>query len=154
MANQSLVTDEIRRMIGMVGDPFLVVVERGLIKRLAKAVNDDNPLWRDREYAITNGFGDIISPPYLLLTALLGDPREGTHEICNPSLKRFLDGGGKWEFYQTIRPGDMLVVIPKFVDAYEKEGKSGKMLFLVTEVTFKNQLGEVVGKRQTTIIQY
>jgi len=48
----------------------------------------------------------------------------------------------------------MLMVIPKFADAYEKEGKSGKMLFLVTEVTFKNQLGEVIGKRQTTIIQY
>jgi hypothetical protein len=154
MVSKSLITDEITKMIGTVGDPFFVLVERGLIKRLTQAVGDDNPLYRDREYAIRSGFGDTIAPPYLLLTAFLGDPREGTHEICNPLLKRFLDGGGKWEFYKDIRPGDMLMVIPKFANAYEKEGKSGKMLFLVTEVTFKNQLGEVIGKRQTTIIQY
>ena len=150
MDDESLITDEIKNTIGKVGESYAIEIERGMIKRLTEAIGDDNPLWRDRGCAIKNGYGDIACPPALLLTLLFerGKPMEIP---IAPSLKR-LDGGGKWEFYKQIMPGDVIICTPSFANAYEKEGKAGKMLFLVSAVTWKNQLGEIVGKSEATTI--
>ncbi|MFC1939731.1 MaoC family dehydratase N-terminal domain-containing protein [Chloroflexota bacterium] len=52
---------------------------------------------------------------------------------------RHVDGGGDWEFFEPIRPGDIITVTTQIADVYERTGKSGTMLFVVFELLHKNQ---------------
>jgi len=53
-----------------------------------------------------------------------------------------------------MRLGDTISSRTRFVDVFEREGRVGKMLFLVYETTYTNQHGESVAKASYTIINY
>jgi acyl dehydratase len=57
---------------------------------------------------------------------------------------RGLNGGQRSWYFAPIRPGDVITSIATLVDAYEKEGRVGPMLFLVDESRWTNQSGELV----------
>ena len=65
-----------------------------------------------------------------------------------------LAGGSEYEYFQVVRPGDLITAKVKLADAYERERKTGKMLFLVIEITYTNQRGEVVATERSTPIRY
>jgi acyl dehydratase len=46
--------------------PYLTEATRDAIRHWAEALGDDNPLWRDAEYARTTRWGTIIAPPTML----------------------------------------------------------------------------------------
>ena len=55
-----------------------------------------------------------------------------------------MDGGTDIEFFAPIRVGDTLTARSKIVDIYQKEGRSGPLIFVVRETTYTNQNDEVV----------
>lgn len=158
MAEGSIITDEIRAMIGTGAEPVIMEVERGAIKRYADAVDDDNPLFHEVEAAKAAGYEDIICPP-----GFFGWPAKGRATIGGLSmvgsvlvkagLFRILDGGVDQEFYLPIRAGDTLTAYAKIADVRERESKSGgKMLFTTVETTYWNQNGDKVAVSRSTII--
>ncbi len=65
---------------------------------------------------------------------------------------RTLDGRMQWEFFKTIRAGDKLEATSIIKDIVGREGRTGKMAFMIREATYTNQNGDVVAKaRHTTI---
>ena len=50
--------------------------------------------------------------------------------------------------------GDVITSVVTLVDAYEKEGKLGPMMFLIDEARWTNQRGELVRLGQRTTIYY
>ena len=46
--------------------------------------------------------------------------------------------------------GDTITVTAKYADVAERTGRTGKMVFVFTELTFRNQHGEVVAKGRNT----
>jgi acyl dehydratase len=155
----SLVTDKITSLLGQVSPPAVLKVEAGSIARYADSIDDPNPLYRNVEYAKKSRYGDIISPP-----GFFGWPTQGggletgaamakvLGTVFESGLIRILDGGVELDFYIPIRAGDTLVVYGQFVDARERTGKSGKMLFLTMEQTYLNQNGDMVAKSRATLI--
>jgi hydroxyacyl-ACP dehydratase HTD2-like protein with hotdog domain len=90
-----------------------------------------------------------MAPPSLLVTVMMsGAPTRP--EV--PTMSRILDGGGEWEYYLPIKPGDVITCVTELADVTEREGKSGKMVFLKFETAHTNQKGELVGKSISTII--
>jgi acyl dehydratase len=67
---------------------------------------------------------------------------------------RGLNGGQRSTYFAPIRPGDEITCVATLVDAYEKEGKLGTMLFLVDESRWINQAGELVKVGMRTSIYY
>ena len=63
MAEESLITEEMKKVVGVVQEPIIWEVERGAIKRFAEAVGDPNPLYFDEEYAKGTRYGGIVAPP-------------------------------------------------------------------------------------------
>ena len=59
----SLITEEMRRAIGVESDPGVIEVEKETIRRVADALGDPNPLWRAEEYAKGTSNGGIIAFP-------------------------------------------------------------------------------------------
>ena len=57
------------------------------------------------------------------------------------------------EVFQLAKPGDRLTAKSRIADIYEKEGRSGRMVFIVTETTIWNDKGELLLVSRQAIIR-
>jgi hydroxyacyl-ACP dehydratase HTD2-like protein with hotdog domain len=48
-------------------------------------------------------------------------------------------GGEELEFFKPVYAGDQVTVTGNIVDMSEKDGRSGKMIFVTSLFTYKNQ---------------
>ena len=68
--------------------------------------------------------------------------------------RRGLNGGQKSWYFAPMRVGDVITTNVTLIDAFEKEGRMGTMLFLVDEARWTNQRDELVRIGQRTSIYY
>jgi acyl dehydratase len=139
--------DLFRPFIGVESKPVKNEVEKGAIKKFADAIGDSNPIYRDEEYAKSTRYGRIIAPPTFSRTFDYG-------EIPGLSIKKegLIHGEQHFEYLQPIGAGDVLYCSTKLADAYEKEGKLGRMIFLVYEQKGVTESGETVFRARSTVI--
>ncbi len=152
MATRSpFLTEEMRqRAIGIESKPAVVEVEKGAIKRFAEAVGDPNPLWNDEAAARKSRYGGPIAPPTFLRSIRLERP-ELPFDV---PFTRLLDGGSEWEYFEPLRAGDRITAVAQIADVSERAGRLGPMLFIVIEMAYTNQLGELVATQRSTSIRY
>ena len=147
---ESLITDEIRAWIGRETPAWTTEVTALDVKRFAVATDDANPLYCDEELAKQSRHGGLIAPPLFYMAPLTdpvpeselrpdGLPYEGRFSIPPTSLPRLMDGGTEIDFFVPIRVGDTLTARGKIVDIYQKEGRSGPLIFVVRETRYTNQ---------------
>lgn len=156
METSSLITDDVKQKLGKeIIEPVTLEIEKGAIRKFCQAIGDPNPLWQDETYAKKSRFGGIVAPPVFIAQLLFWGEKiqQKMAEIKSPA-KRILAGGSDFEYYQVVRPGDLITATAKLADAYERETKTGKMLFLNFEVTYTNQKGEAVAIERSTTIRY
>jgi hydroxyacyl-ACP dehydratase HTD2-like protein with hotdog domain len=55
-----------------------------------------------------------------------------------------LNGGNSIEFFQYMKLGEKTVSKTRVVDIYEREGRSGRMVFMVNETEVRNDEGELL----------
>jgi acyl dehydratase len=152
-----VIPDELKQYIGRQYVPHIRIVEQGSIRRYAEAIGDDNLLYLDEEFAVKTGYRTIIAPP-----GFFGWPKKGAAmpaaitevraALVKAGFARFLDGGISYDYYLPIHAGDMLVASMKVKDIYEREGKSGNMIFSVFETSYINEDGNLVAKAYHTLI--
>ena len=65
-----------------------------------------------------------------------------------------MDGGSEWEYFEDVRPGDLITVTKYLSDVQEKDGKLGNMLIMVNEKKYVNQFNKIVAIQRTTSISY
>jgi len=157
MAEGSMISNEIQSMVGLWSEPVVLEVERGAIARLADAIDDPNPLFRDEEYARNTKYGGIISPPGFFGWPVGGGDIEAgmsrvVGAVAQAGMLRILDGGIELNFYIPVRAGDMLVTYGKLADVREKQTSQGKMMFLIIEQKYLNQDGAMVAVARQTLI--
>ena len=156
MAEESVITEEMRSLLGVESEPSVYEIQKEPIRRWAEAIGDPNPLYHDEEYAKKSRRAGIIAPPgmignYAFPVKLGGPPPRVTSPFW-----RVLNGGNEYEFLKPVRPGDVLTATTKLADLQERMGRPGigRMLIQVLETTYKNQNGEVVVKTRGTGISY
>ncbi len=152
----SLITEDMRKSlkIGEVSGTFTYEVDRKWIRQFVTAFGDPNPLWRDEAYAREEGrFGDVIAPP-TFFAAL--DPVETRELLLDPWVETISyknTGGGnafnEVEYFLPIRAGDTITVEVTYTDLFEREGRSGRLLFRIRENVLKNQRGELVARARS-----
>ena len=144
-------TEEMRqRAIGLKGTPVVFEVEKGHIRKFAEAIEDPNPLWNDEVVAGKSRYGGLIAPPTFLRATEVPVP-EFPFDV---PYQRLLDGGSEWEYFQPVRPGDVITAVAEVADLSEREGKLGTMLFVTLSITYANQSGQVVAVQRSTLIRY
>ena len=175
MNSVNYVTDEVKKLIGYQTDWVDACddVERGAIRRFHQAVMDNDATYWDDKVAAGTKYGGVVAPPLFPLHAhrrppgtpdpldrVSGDPdfdgvtRDfglGLPPIPIP-LPRLLNGGNQVEVYQLARPGDRIRAKSKYVDIYQKEGRSGTLVFILVETIYGNQKGETLLKSLQTHI--
>ena len=169
MTSMSYVTDEVKALIGR-ESPWLDAcdeVERGAIRRFHQAVMDDDPIfWKD-QYAVETRYGSVVAPPLFPLHAFrrpsgtpdpLGQVAEDPDydgvsrdfglglPLARLPLPRLLNGGIQVEIYQLARPEERIRSKSKYLDIYQKEGRSGDLVFVLVETIYANEKDETLLK--------
>lgn len=154
MTEGSLIPPEAKEMIGAEtpwGEPLQI--EKGAVLKLATATQDSNPLYTDEEAVKRSKYGKLLVPvTFFDYNMPSGDEREITSKIPLPVENR-VRGGDEIELLHPIYVGDTIRAKTKILDIYEKEGKSGKMVFHTTETEYRNQHGIIVMKHRITAIK-
>ena len=123
--------------------PFEVTKEQ--IKAFSQSIGDSNPIFNDQAAARAAGYADVVAPPTFCTLMV--------HQVKLPDIKLNF-GRNRRHAGQRVQPrksivaGDMLTASSHLKDVYPKTGRSGTMVFIVWETTFRNQSGEVVADVQ------
>ncbi len=123
--------------------PFEVTKE--LIQSFTRSVGETNPVFTDEDAARAAGYRGLVAPP-TLCTVLV-------HRVSLPSInlkfgKMQVHAGQRVQPRAPIVAGDQVTASSHLKDVYAKTGRSGIMVFIVWETTFRNQNGEVVADVQ------
>jgi acyl dehydratase len=132
------------------------LVDRSKVLELAKALFDDDPVYRDRDGARAAGFDTIPTPlTASVLTAHWQDGgAEGPAKALGLDIRRLLHGETSWEYLAPVRPGDELSGRRRIVDATTRKGRRGGVLTLITlEIEYRNCSGELVLRQRDTLIE-
>lgn len=155
MAEDSIITDEMKAAIGVESEPSVYEIEKEPIRRWADSIGDPNPLYHDEEYAKSQGYRSLVAPPGFLgnyaypIKAGAG-PRRGFRS----PFTRVLNGGNEYDFIKPVQAGDTITATSRLAELREREGRLGKMLFIINETVYKNQDGEIVARSRGTGISY
>ena len=141
MSEEPTITDDLENLLDVEFGPEVYEIERGMVKQFAQAIDDPNPLWQE------------IAPPTFPTALRLEELIQKLFTAKCP-LTRVLNGGSELEYYQKIHVGDVISVTGKITSLRKREGKMGKMYFIIAELTYENQRGEVVAKGRNTTIRY
>jgi acyl dehydratase len=137
------------------------------IRRYALAIDDLNPIYFDENAARKGKYGGLAAPLNYISWAVgvpgsekpVGELGEdglatfvGVPDIPNVWDLGWVRGGDELEFFKPVYVNDRVSVKGKIVDMKEKDGKSGKLLFVTSEFTYTNQDAELLAKHRITMI--
>ncbi|MSQ06949.1 MAG: MaoC family dehydratase [Dehalococcoidia bacterium] len=120
-------------------------VTPSLIREFSLSIGDANPLFTDEKAARAAGFKGLVAPPTLCTIFVRG--------VELPDIKLKF-GRARFHAGQRVQPqgqvvaGDQLSASSHLKEVYPKTGRSGTMVFIVWETTFRNQDGDVVANVQ------
>ena len=123
--------------------PFEITNE--IIDRANSSVGETGPAFQSDEKAREAGFRGRIAPPTLCCILV--------RQVSLPDVKvKFgrtqMHAGQRVEPKAPVYAGDQLTASSHLKDVYAKTGRSGTMVFIVWETTFRNQDGLVVAEVQ------
>jgi acyl dehydratase len=147
-----------------------------MIRHWVDALDDQNPVYLDREAAAASRFGGIVAPPAMLQTWTMGRPRiEGIRErggaaaaidpqsplgfLAEAGLTGTLATNSELEFVRYLRPGDVLESATVLDAVSERKTTGLGRGFFITWVTTYRCLtgaspGEVVGRQTFRIFKF
>jgi acyl dehydratase len=132
-------------------------VEAGHVLTFARAIGDDNPVYRDAEHAAASEVGGLIAPPTFTQASAQWDPdyplrpKPGQKWYGSASGPGTMPSGGgglhaeqHFTYHRTVRVGDELSWTSRPGDTWEKAGRSGRLIFTEQITEFRDQEGELV----------
>jgi acyl dehydratase len=160
-----MLSEEIKKLIGISSSVRTYEVEKGAIRRFAEAMDDPNPLYQDEAYAGKSRYGSIIAPPGFFGwpskqargNALAIDiPPEllSALEQAGYPKSSVLDGGMEWEFSLPVHAGDILSARTIVRNLRSRTTDTGSVIFSFIETTYHNQTGTLVATQQAMYIHH
>jgi acyl dehydratase len=157
----SLLTEEIAALVGTTAT-YTAPDElgRASIRYFARAVGDDNPLYRDEAYARANGYDGVVAPPTLVCeTNQYADrPRDddgyaGHVWAIEVPGTRLVRGGNEYTFHRALHPEDVITASWRIASIVEHVSSSGLPMLIVESVaSYTNQGRELLATNSETLI--
>lgn len=154
--SHNYITEEVRAIIGAKSDWVEAChpVQESEIRRFFQATMDFKPRYWDEKWAAGSRYGKPVAPPAFAVHAfrrapedtrdpldLMGDPDfDGVSRAMRPGLPNvpvplsgILNGGYEYEFYSYARLGERIRCRSTYRDIYQRDGKSGPLVFVLVE---------------------
>lgn len=166
------ITPAVRALIGAEAPPLIAhhPVEASEIRRFHQALMDDAP--RHWDAAAATRYGGVVAPIGFPVHAVrraedAPDPLDamdqpnfdGVDRRLRPGLpavqvplKRLMNGGYEYELFRHARPGERVVVRSRYADIYQRNGRTGPIVFVVVEDVFTTDRGEMLLRSTNTTI--
>lgn len=147
------------------------VVEAGAVRRYAQAIMDQDPIYSEGHPR----FGGPVAPliyPSQLVRRPFGAPDPIQERANDPDfdglgvnatqglpaiepLKHLatLNGGSELEFFRYARHGETIWVKSRYSEITEKQTSKGPMVFVVTEIDFRGEDGDLIVRARRTQIR-
>ena len=150
--SSTLITPQVRALIGQETQPERnrFPISEEMVFDLADAIQDPNPMYSDRGYAAKSRFGNLLCPPLATWKDIapsigfFGAGQESHFQVPLPFNSYGLNGGSDWQFLRPAYVGDWITRRFRILDIYEKQGRSGLLIFVVRRETQTNQHGQVI----------
>lgn len=170
----ALLTDELLAFIGRQSSVSAAcdVVESGAVRRYAQAIMDPDPAYASNEAG--SRYDGAVAPPLypsFMFRTPFGSPDIVTERAPDPDYDgivmadsdglpelplhglALLNGGLEVEFYAYARHGERVLQQSRFLDIYERESKTGTMIFVIIETEFMTEAGQLLLRARKTIIR-
>ena len=150
----------IEELESLVGTSVVTVedfeIEAGKVEEFARAVKDDDPVYRDEEVAADRGFDAIPAP--LTFERVSMFPRYRTVEKYGIDLgfqeEYTIHGEQAYEYERPLVVGDALTGTTTLTEVYERNGgRGGTMTFAVLETAYTDEDDELVLTARSTAIE-
>jgi hydroxyacyl-ACP dehydratase HTD2-like protein with hotdog domain len=128
-------------------------VDAGKIRRFAKSLGLDDPLYYDVEHGLP-----VAPPTYIFsvnhdsLGEFDGSGRPAGRYSLPPPFGPAMRGGNQYQFFRQVHVGDQVGMKRKVTALEEKQGRTGALVFLTYDVHFTNQGGDLLGINTETLI--
>lgn len=128
-------------------------IEKGTIQRFIRVIENSGTNWGEKEKDSSYSPDDNAEvPPTFLLT--VGWEGILEHMLDSSFSGNLLHAGTELDCRRPIRQGDIISVTSKLTNLRERQGKTGRLVFLTFEITYINQSQEVIARcRQDVITQ-
>lgn len=130
-----------RSLVGTYAEPFEVEVERGAIRKFARAIGETNPLYFDPACAGRHGYDDIVAPP--TFPTCFRAPQDPPW-IAGLDRRRIVAGEMSFSYEKPIVAGMRLVCRMVFVGVDVKQGARGTMELIRQELRGRDAAGDLV----------
>ena len=123
--------------------PFAVT--KDMVQAFSKSIGETGPIYNDEAAANAAGYSGVVAPPTMCSLFV--------RRVELPDIKLKF-GRSRFHTGQRVQPkgnivaGDSLTASSHLKEVYPKTGRSGTMVFIVWETTFRNQNGQVVADVQ------
>lgn len=134
--------------IGREAQGKTLTITKEQILSYCEALGDTNPLFTDEAAAKAGPYGALIAPPTLLTTLIGGGQTNAGLNFGNMQVL----GGTRIDWKDVVRAGDTISAVSSVAEVYQKTGRSGAMVFVVTRTRYINQDGVEVGSMDTSIV--
>jgi acyl dehydratase len=146
-------------------------VEEGHVKLFARALGDDNPIYRDRDHAARSPLGGIIAPPTFTEAGnhfdenwpyrpRFGQPWFGSGATPSGAPRPGGDSGTAmhaethFTYHKPLRVGTVLSASARDGRRWDKQGpRSGRLSFSETVLTFVDETGTPVVDCTTVVLE-
>ncbi len=167
-----LLEDKLSRYVGQAaGEPVIALdeVNQAMIRHWCEAMGDRNPIYRDENAAISNGFPGVVAPPTMLQAwGMKGlgfvDARTSDRGEAFDELMELLNANGYTSVVATnceqiynryLRLGERLIVHPTIKSISDRKSTAlGTGYFITTETDYKTVDGELVGSMVFRILKF
>ena len=136
-------------VIGVEVEVGSLTITREQIDSYCRVVGESNPLFVDDEAASKGPYGQVVAPCGMIQTIHVGQGLDPKVKFGNTGFH----AGQRMEFFTPIRAGDTVTATAQVKQVYEKTGRTGSMVFIVSLVTYRNQDDEPVASMEHSFVR-
>lgn len=154
-----------RDAIGTTTEREIGEISRREARRYARAVEDDNPLFHDVDFARSQGYDDVVVPPNYLPAQIetgVGAPADTLREdgldpssypIEVPPEAVLMGGGQELTFHRYVVAGEVIRAETTLTDLYQRESeRMGVLTFIEQDVAYFSGDERVLTCHETVIV--